>query len=316
VSTICPSTTRKTEHIRWRQRGLPSPNLSKELGEPDALPPGKYYGLFTKTDDENIPKFPRPSILTENITVLILKIIASGYKNPFDFNFVHRPVGPQVDVAIMNLLLMECVRPDTSHVGPFITDKGRIVASLWVDAEAVHFLHCAWLWGSASDRGEIVTARELFDKENEVWERRCAGRRADPPPLWMRALPGWWCDIDIIIYAIRNVRKNTPLTGTRTRTLTDAVANSESTRQRLAEADLPVPPSPSSWSRIFQMAFFQNFAVYQPSLDCYNSAEGVGADLSPYLSNFSSVIFATAVDAVTKQKLRVVAYYRYSRMLP
>jgi hypothetical protein len=47
-----------------------------------------------------------------------------------------------------------------------------------------------------------------------------------------------------LIHVIRNVRKDTPLTGTRTRMLTDAVANSESTRQRLAEADLPGPCQP------------------------------------------------------------------------
>jgi hypothetical protein len=169
--------------------------------------------------------------------------------------------------------------------------EGGTVVSLGVDTEAGHFLYCAWMQGAVGDREDVVAACEVFSKETEVWEKRYSGRRSEPAPMWMRSLPGGWCDVDVLIHAVRHFKREDPLTGTRTRGLKDAVGNARSTQQRLVESNIPVPPSQTTWSQVMQRAFFANLAVYEPSIDCYYTVEGVVGHLSPYSSKLSCVIF-------------------------
>lgn len=107
-------------------RVISQSRASQRLGRAGRLCPGKCYRLYTKEDYRNMDYTSSPEILSSNIGLALLKLMALNI-DPFEFDFVTPPSEEAVEEAYT---LLQSIG---AAIGKKITNLGRQIAELQLD---------------------------------------------------------------------------------------------------------------------------------------------------------------------------------------
>ena len=72
--------------------------------------PGTCYRLYTENEFESLPDNTVPEILRSNLSSVILQLIALGINDLINFDFMSKPPGESINIALNELELIGAVK--------------------------------------------------------------------------------------------------------------------------------------------------------------------------------------------------------------
>ncbi|CAI9109555.1 OLC1v1009395C2 [Oldenlandia corymbosa var. corymbosa] len=106
-------------------------SANQRAGRAGRTEPGRCYRLYSENDFEQMSAHQEPEIRRVHLGVAVLRILALGFKNVLDFNYVDAPETEAIEMALRNLVQLGAVAP---HDDVFeLTSEGRELVKLGIE---------------------------------------------------------------------------------------------------------------------------------------------------------------------------------------
>lgn len=127
--------------------------------------PGRCYRLWTKLDDQSMPPFAAPDIVTQDLSELLLVLFQLGVSEPNNFSWFEKPPQLNLERALQFLLALLLINKKGSLFE--LTDKGR-----WIQKLPVNPRLGAILFEGVKNKNVVLAAQlAALLNERDPWAR-------------------------------------------------------------------------------------------------------------------------------------------------
>ncbi|MBF0199239.1 MAG: DUF3418 domain-containing protein, partial [Planctomycetes bacterium] len=113
-------------------------SAKQRMGRAGRISPGKCVRLYAGNDYQTFDEFTIPEIKRQDLALVILKLVAMGFRNPQEFHFVDKPLPKAFKSGIDQLLFLNALRQDGDDLR--ITGLGKKMVRLPLSPRLAHMM--------------------------------------------------------------------------------------------------------------------------------------------------------------------------------